>query len=262
MTVAAVRQFLTHGQHLRQKQTLETVLSTLNGHTLRLQPHYTRSVLSSASLTASYIKNWLVRNQESLNGGTVRKILGLGDYKHPIWKYRLDQEAKRTQYSQVLARLQLEEQRLALLRKFAAPHAEQEHRAVQESIRQVQTTLSLMAPTVTGSLHPSTPTDDSTHDKSTAPSSGLKLRGLFIRLAGPRKGNRAMKWERAVGAVSINSVDYVVAEEAQIQLPSKAGIFGLYLRIVYQKVGERPFSGKRHPGDLTLFDGLREYRPF
>ena len=55
-----------------------------------------------------------------------------------------------------------------------------------------------------------------------------------------------MTWEKSVGAVSINSVDYVLAEESKVQIPSKLGIFGLYVRIVYEKVSQRPTFYKKN----------------
>ncbi len=273
MSVAAVREYLNHGHHLKLKQNVETVLSTLHGNPLRIRPHFTPSVLSSATLTTSYIKNFLIRNQESLNGGSIRKILGLTDYKHQAWKFRLDQSPRKAQYNEVLNELEFEEKKLLTLLKFKAGDVELEGKlsSVQENIKQVKMTLKLMKDSLTGSLHPE-PRNNELPSTATATASSsspvedvndqLKIRGMLIRLAGPRKGNRAMTWEKSVGAVSINSVDYVVAEESKVQIPSKLGIFGLYVRIVYQKLSQRPTSDKKNPQDLEFFDGLSTFKPF
>ncbi len=270
MSVAAVRDYLNHGYHLKLKQNVETVLSTLHGNPLRIRPHFTPSVLSSATLTTSYIKNHLVRNQESLNSGSIRRILNLTDYKHVAWKYKLDQSERKLQYQQVLKEMEFEEQKLSILAKFKSSN-DQKLASVQENIKQVKMTLKLMKDTVTGSLHPEPRNNElpSNFNSFTAPSStnetisdGLRIRGLLIRLAGPRKGNRAVKWEKSVGAVSVNSVDYVVAEESKVQIPSKLGIFGLYVRIVYQKLSHRPTSAKKNPEDLEFFDGITTFKPF
>lgn len=275
MSVAAVRDYLNHGHHLKLKQNLETVLSTLHGHPLRIQPHFTPSVLSSATLTTSYIKNFLIRNQESINGGSIRRILNLTDYKHAAWKYNLDQSYRKAQYEAVLKGMEFEEQKLVTLLKFKRSDAGllQKLAQVQENVKQVKMTIKLMKDTVTGSLHPeprnnelaSTFTSAKT-ESSTSTSAGsdspLKIRGLLIKLAGPRKGNRAMKWEKSVGAVSTNSVDYVIAEESKVQIPSKLGIFGLYVRIVYQKLAQNPTSIKKNPGDLEFFNGISLFKPF
>lgn len=274
MSVAAVREYLNHGQHLKLKQNVEIVLSTLHGNPLKIQPHFTPSVLSSATLTSSYIKNFLIRNQESLNGGSIRRILNLTDYKHPIWKYKLDQSSRRTQYEEVLKEMQFEEKKLQFLLKFK-PELKGALCQVQENVKKVQMTLRLMKETVFGSLHPeprnvieSNGFGTAAHyGPSTPPVSdssdvGLKIRGLLIRLAGPRKGNRAMSWEKSVGAVSINSVDYVLAEESKVQIPSKLGIFGLYIRIVYEKLSQRPTFYKKNPKDLELFNGISTFKPF
>ena len=261
MSVAAVREYLNLGQHLKLKQNAEIVLSTLHGNPLKIQPHFTPSVLSSATLTTSYIKNFLIRNQESLNGGSIRRILNLTDYKHQIWKYKLDQSNRRIQYEQVLEEMQLEAKKLQLLLKFK-PEIKGELAQLLENINKVQMTLKLMKENVTGSLHPEPRNiiESSTADDS--PHSDLKIRGLLVRLAGPRKGNRAMTWEKSVGAVSINSVDYVLAEESKVQIPSKLGIFGLYVRIVYEKLSQRPTFYKKNPKDLELFNGIASFKPF
>lgn len=276
MSVAAVREFLNHGHHLKLKQNVETVLSALHGNPLTIQPHFTPSVLSSATLTTSYIKNFLIRNQESLNGGSIRRILGLTDYKHSAWKYRLDQSSRKVQYEEVLKELEFEEKKTILLLDFKSDEdselLKRKLSVIQENKKQVQMTLKLMKEVVTGSLHPEPRNLDlpslNAGSNSTTPTvvneenDKLKIRGLLIRLAGPRKGNRAMTWEKSVGAVSVNSVDYVVAEESKVQIPSKLGIFGLYVRIVYQKVSQRPTSYKKNPKDLELFDGISTFKPF
>lgn len=273
MSVAVVREFLNHGHHLKLKQNVETVLSTLHGNPLLIQPHFTPSVLSSATLTTSYIKNFLIRNQESLNGGSIRRILGLTDYKHSAWKFKLDQSARKVQYQEVLKELEFKEKEAMLLLEFKAEDAELKKKlaVIQENKKQVQMTLKLMKDTVTGSLHPEPRNNElpsligsasSTTTNASDETDKLRIRGMLIRLAGPRKGNRAMTWEKSVGAVSVNSVDYVVAEESKVQIPSKLGIFGLYVRIVYQKVSQRPTSYKKNPKDLELFDGLSTFKPF
>lgn len=265
---------MNHGHHLKLKQNVETVLSTLHGNPLRIQPHFTPSVLSSATLTTSYIKNFLIRNQESLNGGSIRRILGLTDYKHPAWKFKLDQSARKQQYEQILKELEFEERKTLLKLEFRAEDAELKDMLarIQENKKQVQMTLKLMKDTVLGSLHPEPRNNDLASATATAnvidPISAdgenekLRIRGILVRLAGPRKGNRAMTWEKSVGAVSVNSVDYVVSEESKVQIPSKLGIFGLYVRIVYQKVSQRPSSQKKNPKDLEFFNGLGTFKPF
>lgn len=98
-----------------------------------------------------------------------------------------------------------------------------------------------LEPTVTGNLHPDsllagekvsmTPTE-----AALLPSPAGTIRGVLIRVKGPRKGNRAIKQQKSSGRVSINSVGYVNYEECNLQLPSKLGIYGLYIRLVYSKL--------------------------
>lgn len=271
MSVSVVRDYLNHGYHLKLKQNVEIVLSTLHGNPLRIQPHFTSTVLSSATLTTSYIKNFLMRNQESLNSGSIRKILNLTDYKHSAWKYKLDQSNRKVQYEEVLNELKFEEKRLETLLKFKKVNNEDliiKLSKIQENIEQIKMTIKLMKDSLTGSLHPE-PRNYEISSTEANPSEvpedlvdNLKIRGLLIRLAGPRKGNRSMTWEKSVGAVSINSVDYVLAEESKVQIPSKLGIFGLYVRIVYQKVSQSPTCYKKNPQDLEFFDGISSFKPF
>ena len=235
VSVAAVKEYLNHGSHLKLKRNAEIVLSTLHGNPICIKPHFTSSVLSSATLTTSYIKNHLIRNQESLNGGTIRKILGLTDYKHQAWKFKLDQSTRKSQYQEVLKELEFEEKKLLHLIKFKCEELEElegKLARVQESLKQVKMTLKLMKDTVIGSLHPEPRNTDSVEDEIVKDQDRLKIRGMLVRIAGPRKGNRAMTWEKSVGAISVNSVDYVVSEESKVQIPSKLGIYGLYVRIV------------------------------
>lgn len=252
---SALKQFLLSGHNLLQKRTSEQVLSTLNGHPLRLNIHQNPSVLASASLACAYIKNWITRNGESVTSGTIKRILGLCDYKNAVWKYKIDQRPRKEQYSQVLRELKMKAEKISYQLAFLSSNdpryasLKAELNCIQENAGKVSSCIALMKDSITGTLH----LEDQTSDPF-AP----KLRGLLIRLAGPRKGNRAMVWERAIGAVSTNSVDYVVAEECKEQLPSKLGIFGLRMRMVYERCAQRPLQ--KH--NVQLFDGNSFYRPF
>ena len=259
----ALKQLLSHGHHLQQAESMEMVVSGLTGSRVRIQPHFTTSVLSSAALTASYIRNWLVRNQESVSPGSIRRILALAERKHPVWKYRLDQSAKQQQYAEVAAQLELALARQAVLREFEGGAQEGEMEGLRGTLRKVRLSMRLMVPEVEGSLHPEGMATgaDATGTGMGAAATQYRVRGLLVRVAGPRKGNRAMVWQRSVGAVSMNSVAHVAAEEAQTQLPSKLGTFGLYVRIVYQKLVEQPLHARR-AGALQLCDGQRWYTPF
>lgn len=308
----ALKQFLQSGHRLLQLDTTERVLSSLNGHPLRLHVHTTPTVLSSASLLTAYIRNWLTRHRESVTNGTVKRLMSLADYKSPVWRYRLDQRPRQRQYAEVARQMKLEQQRLEILSGFgaAAGAAKERLATLQANLGKVLLTARLMKDEVSGSLHPNgelssvsgsvgsgsvsgnatsnatsatsvtsnatsvAESTTETHCKNPLQSSLLsssassaipKLRGFSIRLAGPRKGNRALTWERSVGAISTNSVDYVIAEEDKCQLPSKMGTFGLTVRIVYERVAERPLSGVallKQQQQGGLFNGIDTYKPF
>lgn len=91
---------------------------------------------------------------------------------------------------------------------------------------------------IKGSLHPNTLSQGDlallTPTQCAAlPSPAGALRGILLRIKGPKRGNRCEVWQRAAGRISTNSVKYVVSEEAKLQIPSKMGTFGLTVRIVY-----------------------------
>jgi hypothetical protein len=62
---------------------------------------------------------------------------------------------------------------------------------------------------------------------------GWRFRGVYLRFAGPRKATKAGAWKRSSGAISINSYDYVIGEEANVQIPSRTGTYGLTVRLVW-----------------------------
>jgi hypothetical protein len=125
---------------------------------------------------------------------------------------------------------------------------EEFNKAAREELKEIQTVLHKLslaqkhlADTVSGSLHPSTllqgdrvfltPTE-----AAQLPSPSATIRGILIRIKGPRRGNRSMVWQKSAGRISTNSVKYVVAEEAKLGIPSKLGVFGLTVRIVYARM--------------------------
>ena len=243
MTIKFAKDLLSQGQHTHHRLCLEQICGSLSGSgQSNLMIHLTPSPLSSASLLSSYFKHKLIRNQESVTSSTIRKILSVADSRNPLWNHSTSQIARKLQFSQTMDKLLLQREALELKSSFSLDDSCIRSQLVDldNIIRKTQTMIEFLDPLVRGNLHPDsllaedkvslTPTE-----MANLPSPSGTIRGILIRVKGPRKGNRAIKQQKSCGRVSINSVDYVTQEECKIQLPSKLGIYGLYVRIVYSK---------------------------
>lgn len=242
-SVKFAKDMLTQGHHLQYQTALQHISSALSGSGLvKIVPHYTPSPLSSATLLGTYLKNRLLRNQESLTPQTIRKIIGLADAKNSVWSHTTSQLGRKLQLSQVIDSLALKKEALELRLAVNPDNAglQRELYGTEQDIRKAGLLLDFLSPKVSGNLHPDSllandKASMTPSEMAQLPSPAGTIRGILIRLKGPRKGNRAIKYQMSAGRVSINSVDYVVAEECTLQIPSKLGIFGLYIRIVYSK---------------------------
>lgn len=242
-TIKLAKSLLTQGHHLQHKQSLETLCTALNGSGKSLiQPHFTPSPLSSASLLASLLKHRLIRNQESVTSQVIRKIVDLADAKNSVWNHSSSQLAKKIQYSQTLDRLRLKLETLQLRLDLDPKDCDlaTEVHQLESTIRKTETLLDYLEPTVSGNLHPDSllsgdKVSMTPSEAAQLPSPAGTIRGVLVRVKGPRKGNRALKQQKSSGRVSINSVGYVNYEDCSLQIPSKLGIYGLYIRLVYSK---------------------------
>lgn len=146
------------------------------------------------------------------------------------------------QIDQTLNRLGLRKELVQIQSEAYPDNINLKNRLLQmdSTVRKLGTLRESMSADVSGNLHPDSLLTGSRasltpSEAALLPSPLSTIRGVLIRIKGPRKGNRAIKLQKAAGRVSVNSVDYVNAEECNIQLPSKLGIFGLYIRLVYSK---------------------------
>lgn len=242
-SIKLAKSLLSQGHHLQHKQSLETLCTALNGSgKSTLKAHFTPSPLSSASLLASLLKHRLIRNQESVTSQVIRRIVDLADAKNSVWSHSSSQLAKKIQYSQTLERLKLKQEVLQLRLELVPEDTAliRETTVLENTIRKTETLLDYLEPTVTGNLHPDSllsgdKVSMTPSEAAQLPSPSGTIRGVLVRIRGPRKGNRAMKQQKSSGRVSINSVGYVNYEDCSLQIPSKLGIYGLYIRLVYSK---------------------------
>lgn len=237
---------LAEGHHRFQQGHMQRVATALGASGANLlHPHYTVSPLSSASLLASYIKHRILRNLESPTPAIIRRTLDLVSEKHPIWTHHSPQSPRRIQCEQVLRHLEMREKVLNFRVKFEDEKGGKTLTEL-ETVRNHLSKLRLLLGkcmedgTVKGSLHPASIQQDeriflTPTEAAKLPSPSATIRGILIRLKGPRRGNRAMTWQKSAGRISTNSVKYVVSEEAKLQIPSKLGVYGLTIRIVYAR---------------------------
>lgn len=210
---------------------------------IKLNVHRTPTLLSAASLLANYVRNWHVRNFESNSESGNRKIMSICDPKNPIWKGQIQQTFRRKLFNDILSSLEKEKSVLEFRKKYGQVATTES----EKYISGLKYVIGLMEDSRTFSMYPVP-----SHSQSETPA----LRGLSVRLAGPRRGNRAVVYKKAIGSSSTNSVGLVVYDEAKAQVPGKMGTYGLCIKIVYGSTSEQPSAS-------TIFwDGHRHYSPF
>jgi hypothetical protein len=177
-----------------------------------------------------------------MNMPVIRRTLDYVGERNGVWEHDTDQSARRVQCDQVINYLENRQKILLLKLKFNEDSLKlkKELEDVKEELQKLKLVTIHLQARVRGNLHPAsllqgdrvflTPTE-----AAQLPSPSATVRGILVRIRGPRRGNRAWTWQKSAGRISTNTVDYVVAEEAKIGIPSKLGIFGLTVRIVYTR---------------------------
>lgn len=240
----------------------DSVVSMLTGSTIRYKPLPVKSPLASASLFCSFLRHKVIRKNE-FPGFMIKKVLQLLQPRSHLWNAQEWPEGrKRLLVEMILSlqrRLQFLNHKKNFYAKFVAARTPSSLSAVHEEVDSLlvkidslkQLLASMQAPTdvVYTSLYPSTHATNSLHSSFVSMTPGIaaqaslysnlngyrKVVGMSIRIAGPRKGNRRMVWRKSIGASSTNSVGLVVSEASQVQLPSRIGVFGIQVKIVYAK---------------------------
>ena len=219
------------------KEALEQTLEAECRNFVTIRPTITTSILTSASLLASMNRHELVRNSEGGDNMTViRRILGWIDQRQPHWRYENDQTPRIEQYRDAIHRIDTAIEAEKVKRKFAG---ESEITGIDntiEELRERRQCYELVAenikPMVRGTFHPDGLPDGAEGDDICQE---WRLRGVYCRLAGPRKATKAGAWKRSAGAISISGVKVVDAEEANVQIPSRTGTYGLTVRMVWRR---------------------------
>lgn len=235
------QRILNQGHHIHQCSGMERVATALGcSGPNRLYPHYTASPLSSASLLANAVRNRILRNLEHLSAAVIRRTLDYVSDRHPAWVHRTDQETRRLQCDQVLDTLTRRRQLLQLRLSFDPRNVAlgEELATLEGEIERLKLVREYLQGSIQGNLHPASLQQGEAvfltpSEAAALPSPSAAIRGIWIRIAGARRGTRCMVWQKSAGRISTNSVGFVTAEEAKVAIPSKLGIYGLTVRIVY-----------------------------
>ncbi len=240
-------------QHAAALGRLATALGGSGPNVLAL--HLCTSPLSSASLLANRVRDAVVRGGDAFASGSttaIKRILDIAGERHRLWEHATCQAGRLVQCRAARDALEVQAAGLACRLAFEPDNAAAAARLASTRGHLALLGALLDAPggddrprlngdTIRGSLHPEhgaagvapggailTP-----GERASLPSGAAALRGIRVTVRGPKRGSKAMKWERSSGRVSTNSVGVVVAEEAKVPLPTRVGTFGLTVRLVY-----------------------------
>lgn len=247
--LATSRKLLRGVQLNLQDAALDTIGTSMTGSDIHFKSVPVQSIFSSASLFCSYIRHYVIRKEEPPSN-LVNKIMNLLHPKSYIWNASENSELKQAQLTEMIAATRLRLQNLEA-KKLYSPSFELSQELNQEGVRlsNLRKLLSFMNRPefpIYSNLFPSSIPNSTTSLSMPAYMTGLAARsihinghkrilGVSIRIAGPRRGNRRVVWRRTIGATSTSAPNSTVYESAQIQLPSKVGVFGLKVKIAYCK---------------------------
>lgn len=232
-----------HFRHALSSQT-----SFICNQEVRFQPIYSKSVLSSASLLCNYLRSWHVRNFETNSAANNRKIMSLSGKKNFVWSCLTLQESRIEQIREVIRSTENEIRSVRLRLKCRPDDAKLKatYSQLNEEREKGLLIAGLIEPKVLSSIHPA-----ESHNPE-----HRKILGISLRLAGPRRGNRAVVHRAAAGSVSTSSIGLVYHEEAHAQIPGRMGTYGLTVKIVYGHSKDLASHG------LSCWSGKVEYSPF
>lgn len=247
--IAASRRILCNVQNNMRDSALDVAGTGMTGSNINFKSILVQSPLTSASLFCSYIRNYVIRKDE-LPNTIVNRIFGLVHQKSPIWNTLDTSELKYSQMQESSTALKLA---LNGLRAKAAIQSRNHEAQMQfidtqvklNNMKKLIAAMNRPESSVYTSIYPCNTTSIEAPSMSPSMSNiasknlhinGYKrILGVYIRISGPRRGNRKRVWRKSVGATSTTDPSSVVFEEAQAQLPSKIGTFGLKVKIVYSR---------------------------
>lgn len=217
------KKLIAMAHHKFDQSNMQTIATALGGSGPNLiHVHFSTSLLSSASLYATHFKHLILRNLQHVSSSVnIKRMMDLSNEKHQHWQFEDPQTWRHGQFTNTIEQLDIKAESLAIRLGYTP-----DDQATKDKLEECRKLISRIeelkriVQNVKGSLHPTVPGG---------------MRGMMIRIKGPRRGNRSAKWQKSAGKYSTNSVDYVISEEAKLGIPSKLGIYGLTVRFVYCK---------------------------
>ena len=214
------------------------ILSELAGSEQRMRPMFVKNPLSSATLLGSFIRNKVIRKRE--DAPTMRKrIFRLLSPRNRIWNAMEPIVTKRRLLEETITALERRVEYLSLGNPVAGREAT-ETLAKLKNIRDILSkhsdeyqAVSLFPGIMPRLDDPSIPWSSAYQTSSQLQGNSSSIRGISIRIAGPKRDQRADAQKKSVGVPSIKSIGLVASEHSQAQMPSKAGTYGLDVRISY-----------------------------
>ena len=234
------------------KQAIERLAEAVTDNRIVLKIHPTTSALSCPHLLATQTLHEIVRNMENVDSMPVIKRILSGANEGPMWRYTLDQSGRRAQYKAGIERIDRQLKSNQIKSKFESVDYEEK---LKQARLQYSLIVEFMRDEVKGTLHP--------NGSSTGMFDGWRIKGMSIRLAGPKKATKAGAWTRSVGAPGINSYQVVVGDEANLQLPTRTGTYGLTVRIAWSAYKDLVMhKGMVYTDGIKPFELVNRYNQF
>lgn len=205
-----------------------------------IRPHWTESPLSSSGLLANTIAQRMMRNDEQFSSSNIKAFEGLAIAEGPgsspnegLWRHCSHQSARIDQCLYVINRLKEREAILEILESSPL-----ELKEIKHEIELLEMIIKYHEPTLSGSLHPITLENNNSESLingfSEPPSPVNAIRGFMVSLKGPKRGQKACKWQKTAGKISISSME-IMASESKVPINTRIGVFGCTIRIVWGK---------------------------
>lgn len=216
-----------------------------------IRPHWSESPLTSSGLLATTIAQRMMRNDEQFSSPNIKAFEGLAIAEGPgsspnvgLWSHRSEQRGRIEQCHYVIARLK--ERRAVLeLGAFSGKAVEEELKNIRKEIELIESIIKGHEPVLKGSLHPislenNSNTDggvciNNAKDGTLIPSPISAIRGFMVALRGPKRGQKACKWQKTAGKISVSSAA-IMSSESKVPINTRIGVFGCTIRIVWGKM--------------------------
>lgn len=242
--------FLFSIQYLKK---LETFSEFVTNSKISFYPIFSGNLISSATLSGNYIRNWHIRNFETNSHTNNKRICALLEHKHLIWLCESFQGAKTNKLNKRINEIDLEMAIIARVNDHLKDMKLQGQLKIASSKKyRYKTIANLIYNHYTSNIHPTNVIKNNTNILN----EDLHIRGVAIRLAGPRLGNRSVVYRKMIGKSTNNSVGIVNWDGCSVQIPGKLGTYGLKIKVIYNLIKSLPHK------KIRIDNGVSSLSPF